>query len=319
MSHPLPQYAGFRSPRRKLKDYLKRRLRDCFEMGQRFGVDVLPRHFYSQVPDFRELRRDGEWRRPFSMKGVVANIEEHFEFVERCCGGWTASRTPAELYRTSIEMNGDAGYGLSDAEFLYHFVRTKRPKKITQIGAGVATAVTFLAAEDAEYSPEITCVDPYPTAFLRREHAKGTIRLIERKAQSVDLAVYGELQSGDLLFIDSTHTIRPGSEVTRLILEVIPSLNSGCFVHFHDIWFPYDYSPTTMTSDLFWWHESVFLHAFLVDNARVRLRASLSYLYHSNWERLRESLKSVQEPVCEHGFARDDERYPCAAYLEVVQ
>ena len=317
MSYPMP-HAAFRSPKRKLKDFVKRRLRDCFELGQRFGVDILPRHFYSQIPAIRELRVDGGWKRPFSMKGVVGDVEEHYEFVEECCNAERSARLPHELYRNAIEMNGDAGYGLSDAEFLYKFVLVKKPKKIIQIGAGVATAVTFLAAEDAEYSPEIVCIDPYPTAFLEAEQAKGTIRLIEERAQRVETAVYDELQAGDLLFIDSTHTIRPGSEVTRLMLEVIPSLNSGCFVHFHDIWFPYDYSPTTMTSDLFWWHESVFLHAFLVDNARVRLRASLSYLYHSNWERLRKSLRSVQEPVREHGFARDDERYPCAAYLEVV-
>ena len=308
-----------RSPRRRVKEFLKRRIRNCFEFGQRLGVDILPRHFYSQIPNIRELRSDREWMKPLRMKGVAEDLDAQFRLVEECRA---ATETPIQaniVYQTAVEMNGEAGYGLPDAEFLYYFIRAKRPKRIMQVGAGVATAVMLLAAQDAGYVPEVTCIDPYPTAFLKTRHSQGEIWLIEKKVQFVEPEVFGHLEANDLFFVDSTHTVRPGSEVTRLMLEIVPSLRPHCWVHFHDIWFPYDYAPGTMTNDLFWCHESVLLHAFLAFNERVKLRASLSQLYYHDARRLRNSLEAVEKSERPHGFFEGEEGYPSAAYLEISE
>jgi len=85
---------------------------------------------------------------------------------------------------------------------------------------------------------------------------------------------------GDLLFIDSTHTVKVGSEVNILILEVLPQLSPGCYAHFHDIYFPYDY-PCALFKIPFFWNESVLLQAFLTGNARYSIAASLSMLHHA--------------------------------------
>ena len=318
MQQSKPGHVPDRSRKRRVKEFLKRRIRNCFEWGQRLGVDILPRHFYSQIPSIRELREQREWMEPFDMMGVVEDINSHYSFVEECRKATSVEPQANAVYETAIEMNGEAGYGLPDAEFLYCFIQAKQPRRIVQVGAGVATALMLLASEAVPYTPEIICIDPYPTAFLKEENSKGRVRLIEEKVQSVGSGVFAELEANDLLFIDSTHTVRPGSEVTRLILQIIPSLSPRCWVHFHDIWFPYDYSPGTMTNDLFWCHESILLHAFLAFNQRVKLRASLSQLYYHDCERLRRSLETVENSKHPHGFFEGGEQYPSAAYLEVV-
>ncbi len=89
------------------------------------------------------------------------------------------------------------------------------------------------------------------------------------------------LDKGDMLFVDSTHTVKPGSEVNRIILDVLPRLPTGVFVHFHDIYFPYDYQRGLMSTELFFNTESTLLHAFLINNAYCRIVLSLSMLHYA--------------------------------------
>src|SRR5207249_4543131 len=112
----------------------------------------------------------------------------------------------------------------------------------------------------ARYDPNLVCIDPYPTQYLKSAATEGRISLIAKKAQEVDLSTFTDLQHGDLLFVDSTHTVKPGSEVNHIILEVLPRLRTGCYVHFHDIYFPYDYQ-TSLLNTVFFSGESALLHA----------------------------------------------------------
>jgi len=119
-------------------------------------------------------------------------------------------------------MNGEASFGLRDAEFLYGFIRTIQPKKIVQVGYGVSTAVMLMAAAEDRYQPVIVCVEPYPIEFLDRADREQAIRLVKARAQDVPLEILTDLGEEGFLFIDSTHTVKPGSEINRLILEVLP-------------------------------------------------------------------------------------------------
>ena len=180
------------------------------------------------------------------------------------------------IHESACRENGAAGYGPVESDCLYAFVRTMRPQKVVQIGAGVSTAVILSAARDAGYAPEVVAVDPYPTAFLR----EAPVTVIERDAQEVPIEELSALASGDILFIDSTHTVKVDGEVNRLILEVLPRLAPGVWVHFHDVNFPYDYQRDILHPPLFYWTESTLLHAFLTGNPGFKIAASLSMLHY---------------------------------------
>src|SRR5262249_12511849 len=150
----------------------------------------------------------------------------------------------------ACDDNGEAGFGPVEADFLDAFITTERPARIVQVGCGVSTSIILRAAGDAGYKPEIVCVEPYPTEYLRRAEREGQIEPGAEKAQKVPRELLPGLGDSGFLFVDSTHTGKPGSEVNRLILEVLPRLARGSWVHFHDIYFPYDYQPGLLSDEL---------------------------------------------------------------------
>jgi hypothetical protein len=311
--------------RRRLKERAKNGLRGLFEAGQHLGVDVLPRHFYSSIPDLPELRRTRYWRAPSSLVGVAgAPIDPQLAFAAECCAAQRERLSRGDIFSQACQENGESGYGPTEADFLYCFIATRRPPRIVQVGAGVSTAVIRLAAREAGYQPEIVCVDPYPTSYLRRLEGEGAIRLLAEAAQTVDLAALTDVGEGGLLFVDSTHAVRYGGEVNRIILEVLPRLPAGSFAHFHDIFFPYDYP-----RGVFVWNffplESTLLHAFLINNARFEIAASLSMLHYAAPERLRELLPSYTPPPNDDGLMvprggdNYDKGFPSATYLRCVR
>jgi predicted O-methyltransferase YrrM len=316
-----PPVGKAKSLKRAAKDRAKRSLRGLFELGQRLGLDILPRHFYSQIPDIRALRRDQHWKQPRTMAGVRgADLLPQFQFVEACCPPDVVERLRhSEIHRDACAANGEPGFGPVDAEFLYAFIREVRPQKVVQVGCGVSTAVILRAVDEVpSYTPEIVCVEPYPTRILHQLDRAGRIRLIAEQAQQVSLDVFTDFDEGGLLFVDSTHTVKPGSEVNRLVLEVLPRLRTGVWVHFHDIYFPYDYQRGLLDDELFFCNETALLHAFLINNDAFAIRASLSMLHYADDTRLQRSLPGYRPAANDHGLRASSGDFPASIYLEVV-
>ena len=254
------------------------------------------------------------------MMGVDgADAEGQVEFVRDCCPSSMVEEIKAKsIHMDASKMNGEVGFGPIEADFLYAFVAAKKPDQIVQIGCGVSTAVCLLAAEYAGYTPEVICIEPYPTDYLLQEERQGRITLIRKQAQLLDIAVIDALSDKVLFFVDSTHALGPPGEVSRVVLEMLPRLKSGAWVHFHDIRFPYDYNRTILDKDLFFQHESVLLHAFLSFNSRFRILVSLSMLHYSNPVDLAECLPNYQPDENDQGLGKGDGHFPSSTYLEVM-
>jgi hypothetical protein len=305
---------------RKLKNVIKLLSRRAFEIGQKININILPCHWYSEVPNIWELRHADYWKKPYSMFGINgAEIENQVGFLKECCSEELIYRQrKGNIHKYACIANGEDGYGSIEADFLYCFIYTKRPTKIVQVGCGVSTAVMMLAAQEAGYLPEIFCIDPYPTSFLTKALSLGKIKLIQDKAQLVSLELLTNLGNNGLLFVDSSHTVKVGSELNRLILEVLPRLEKGSWVHFHDILFPYGYSRNILTTELFFSNESVLLHSFLINNFRYALRMAMSMLHYSSTVEIKKYLPNYCPAKNEYGLNLSGGHFPSSAYLEVV-
>jgi hypothetical protein len=308
--------------KRKLKNFGKQTFRNLFEIAQGFGINILPIHFYSEIPNIKELRQEEDWKQPHSMIGVKGKeIETQLAFVKECCGEALQERLKkGDIYSDACSTNGELGYGPIEADFLFCFIYSKRPKRVVQVGCGVSTAVMMLASQEADYELEITCIEPYPTEFLKKYNQLGKLTLISEKAQKVPLNILTDLGENGLLFIDSTHTVKPGSEVNRLILEVLPQLKPGSYVHFHDIYFPYDYKRELLTKDLFFPNESVLLHAFLINNHSYLLKTSLSMLHYATPNDLQKLLPNYKPNPNQFGLEVEDAQahFPSSTYIQVI-
>jgi predicted O-methyltransferase YrrM len=120
----------------------------------------------------------------------------------------------------------------------YTMIRNLKPARIVEVGAGHSTRFMAQAVEDGAITCKITTIDPAPRADIADIEA---INLIQQLIQNAGTAAFKELESGDVLFIDSSHILMPGSDVDLLFNRIMPTLPGGVYIHIHDILLPYDY------------------------------------------------------------------------------
>ena len=239
-----------------------------------FGVHVVPDHFYSPVPSVRDVDPAASTRlNPCVGLDIDAGL--HLEALRELFPSYVAEYQPA------------ANIGLSrvDSLVLYAMIRSRRPRKFMEIGAGESTRITLAAVERnaAEGFPcEVTSIDPHPPDHLRGVAAPG-FRLLATRVQEV---AEREFQSADILFIDSSHVSKMGSDVNYEILNIVPRLKTGALVHWHDIMIPVDY-PMAWIRKRMYFNESYVVHAFLLFNAAFRIRWAARYMQVTHPDELR--------------------------------
>ena len=302
---------------RQIKELSKSLLHSVFVLGQRIGFDILPRHFYSEIPNITTLRACRSWRQEYSMAGVEgADVDEQLAWVREIVSAECTLRMgQQDIHLAASRDNREAGYGRIEADFLHCFVSKVKPRRILQIGCGVSTAVCLRAAAEANYVAQITCIEPYPTRFLSDATDRGVIKLERRKLQDADPHLAEEMEDGDFFFVDSSHALGPAGEVSRVILEWLPRLQKGVYVHFHDIHFPYDYAADVLQRALFFSHESVLLHAFLALNSDFRILASLSMLHYKRREQLKHILPNYAPAEMDEGLIVRQGHFPSSIYF----
>lgn len=262
-----------------------------FSAFDRAGLHIIPKHYYSPIPDCEWLQKHQElWVGRSSLTGIHWDLAEQFSWLERTCRPYYAEVAGLAAYNSYTDAAAGPGYGPIEAQVLHCFMRTHAPARVIEIGSGVSTMCMLDArkmnARDGKRVAEITCIEPYPSGKLRGSRE---IRLIPQLCQEVPTSVFKELSAGDMLFIDSSHAVKIGSDVLRIYLEIIPSLPAGVFLHIHDIFLPYSY-PRTVFTRPFWWQETALLIALLVNNSRLSVLSSLSALHYDYTKQMRELL-----------------------------
>lgn len=297
---------------------LPRLLRGTLELGQRFGINITPNHFYSEIPNFRHLRSTDYWRKPMTMFGIQGSDEQsQIERARACTGPYLDVLRKRNIHQESSKLNGEPGFGPNECDLLYAFVRHHKPAKIIQVGCGVSTATCLLAADDEpDYQPQIVCVEPYPSDFLKRLENEGKITLLAEMAQTIELEKLTDLKAGDLLFVDSTHTLKPGSEVPILVCEVLPRLVPGVYAHFHDIAFPYNYNPWILDNRVFFHRETTLLYGYLVNNPTITIDICMSMMQFHDLDAMKQILPNFKPGEHDRGVMTKDGEFPESIYLK---
>ena len=239
-------------------------------------------HYYSPIPSNEDVVAYVKFRKPpssellginLNKEGQHALLNEYAEFYGDIPFSEQKTSSCRYYYKNSM-------FGYSDAIFLYSFLRKHKPKTIIEVGSGFSSAV-MLDTVDSCFSekPEMTFIEPYPERLISlfREKDKEQVRLIDRKVQDVSPDLFLALKSGDLLFIDLSHVMKCGSDLQFLMFEILPRLRSGVFVHFHDVFYPFDYL-SEFLMDRIYWNEAYFLRAFLSYNSEWSIRFFNSYV-----------------------------------------
>jgi predicted O-methyltransferase YrrM len=231
---------------------------------------VVPRTYYSPIPEWEALP-DEHWTRRDPMPGVDWDVAPALELLRTALPELLAEyRDPAIPGAGPDERRSLLGFydGL-DAAGLHAMLRLTAPRTVVELGSGVSTLIMIdaLRANAAKgRGGRLRSFDPYP----RRPTEGGLAAFADAElhpvaAEDVDAQVFAELGAGDVLFVDTTHAVRAGGDVHRILLDVLPRLAPGVLVHVHDILLPYEYHRGWFQDGLYWTEQYV-LQAVLQDN-----------------------------------------------------
>ena len=251
---------------------------EIFPLWERRGFHVTPVHFYQPIPDTRELP-DALWNRPSKLVGIDMNDSLQLDLLRNHFPRFRDEyeRFPAKPTREPDHFYVEKGpFRGADALVAHCMVRHFQPRLIIEIGAGISSLVLGEAIKKNNKGTVI-CIEPFPQEFLKGGFP-GLHSLIQKKVQDVDFDFFSQLGAGDILFIDSSHTVKIGGDVNYLFLEVIPRLKPGVIVHVHDIFLPFEYRRDWVMDEFRFWTEQYLLQAFLSFNSQFDVLMANRYL-----------------------------------------
>ena len=253
---------------------------ESFLLWERHGFHVTPVHFYQPIPDTQNLP-ETLWDRPSKLAGIEMNESAQRDLLRKDFPKFRNEyeQFPTEPSATPSRFHLNNGlFDGTDALLAYCMVRHFQPRLIVEIGSGYSSLLLGEAAAKNDKSA-IICVEPFPQEFLKPGFP-GLQRLIQKKVEEIEPEFFSELHAGDVLFIDSSHTVKIGGDVNYLFLEILPRLESGVIVHIHDIFLPFDYRRDWVVDEFRFWSEQYMLQAFLTFNSQFEVLMASSYMAH---------------------------------------
>jgi predicted O-methyltransferase YrrM len=245
-----------------------------WRIWEKFGIHISPNHFYWPIPDSKDVLKY-DFDKKFSLDGIRIDDSKMLKLL----------REISQYKKEYAEIHNESAYASNgDGAVLYGMVRIIRPRKIVEVGSGFSTkiALTALKKNDIEDGTKsrIIAIEPYPKPVLKELVAGNeNVTLLQSKVQEVGLEPFKELQSGDILFIDSSHLIAIGNDVHHLYLSVLPKVAAGTVIHIHDIRFPFDYPKDWVLKAKKFWTEQYLLQMFLAFNDSFEILFAGNYMY----------------------------------------
>jgi SAM-dependent methyltransferase len=251
----------------------------------RYKTWVPPGHIYSPVPSIEEIKmKDHNIFHviPAKLLGIDLNEEGQLQLFGKFKEYYKEQPFNSEKQDHIRYFFDNTSYSYSDAIVLYCMIRHVQPKRIIEIGSGYSSCVT-LDTNEIFFTSRVSCafIDPYPELLLSliKESDKDKIELISLKLQDVPLNKFSDLSANDILFIDSTHVVKTGGDLNYIFFEILPNLKNGVYIHFHNIFYPFEY-PKEWIYEGRAWNEAYFLRAFLQYNNEFRIQFFNTFLAH---------------------------------------
>jgi hypothetical protein len=258
---------------------------------------VPPGHFYSPIPSAEDIANfENREVAVTSIAGFDLNETRQLELLQHFAALYPAVPFTDEAQPGYRYRYANSSYAYADAIFLHAMLRHFRPRRLIEIGSGYSSAVTMDTNEHfLGGSLRCSFIEPYPELLIRlmKPTDHGSVTVIPKKLQDVQLELFEDLDAGDVLFIDSTHVSKVMSDVNRIFFDILPRLRRGVLVHIHDVFYPFEY-PLEWLREGRAWNEQYLLRAFLQFNRSFTIRLFGHYIIHRHAAWFREHM-----PLCE--------------------
>ena len=271
----------------------------------RVGVYPIRDHYYEPMFNTRHLKHSLRLDR--NLPGIDLNMNEQLDLLTKFDYNNELRSIPlhADQKTQKNEFCYNVGPFLSgDAEYLYSMIRHFKPRTFIEVGSGHSTLMAIKALEqnnsqDAKHQCSHICIEPFENKWLEEL----PIEIKREKVEDIELSYFDQLGEHDILFIDSSHMIRPQGDVLFEYLELLPLLKKGVVVHIHDIFMPRDYPDEWLNSGYFW-NEQYLLEAFLTQNRDYRIIGATNYLRHNHFTQFSDKCPILKDQV-DDGITRE--------------
>ena len=257
-----------------------------------------PGHFYSPIPSIDEVKaRENELfsDQPKEIQGINLNEQEQLALFDKFKEYYKEQPFSADKTPHLRFFFDNSAYSYSDGIILHCMIRHLKPKRIIEIGSGYSSCA-ILDTNELFFDNGIDCtfIEPYPQLLqsLIKPSDKSSIKIIQKKLQDVELDIFRNLEERDILFIDSTHVSKIGSDVNYFFFKILPTIKGGVNIHFHDIFYNFEY-PKEWIYEGRAWNENYLLRAFLQYNPAFEIIYFNSFLEHHHTEKFAREM-----PLC---------------------
>jgi predicted O-methyltransferase YrrM len=291
----LPFYGRLHRENTRLRAELERQRAEREEWARFFP----PGHFYSPLPSRAEVAEAfarGGFGPPFP--AIDLNEAGQIARLERFAGWYAEQPFPEKPHAGARYHLDNPSYGHFDAIMLYGMLREARPRRIVEVGSGFSSAAMLdLNERVLGGGVRFTFIDPDMKRLrpLLRPEDETRATLIEQRVQEVPLEAFAALGENDILFIDSSHVSKIGSDVNRLYFDVLPALAPGVLIHIHDVAGNLEY-PREWLEEGRAWNEQYLLRAFLMNNPAYRIELFTGWLFNTRHDWFRAHM-----PLCARG------------------
>jgi Methyltransferase domain len=259
------------------------RLPHCKNALMKIGVFPIRDHYYEPQFDNRNPKKPLSQDR--NLPGIDWNISGQLEILSELICSQELAGIPRKKTDTLDFYLDNNYFEAGDADFWYQLIRFIKPNRIFEVGSGNSTLLAIKAIRknqesDPSYKCKHVCIEPYEMPWLETSG----VSVVRKKIEDIELSFFSELGANDILFIDSSHIIRPSGDVLFEYLELLPILNKGVIVHIHDIFSPKNYPKQWLEDEVNFWNEQYLLEAFLTQNSSWKILGALNYLHHNHYD-----------------------------------
>lgn len=262
------------------------KLPQCKNALMKIGVFPIIDHYFEAQFDNRTPKKPLSQDR--ILPGIDWNTIEQLKILSEFSFSQELAEIPQENSETLDFYMNNCGFKSGDAEYWYQLIRLIKPHRIFEVGSGNSTLMAIKAIrksheQDPNYKCKHVCIEPYENPWLEKTGAT----IVRKKVEDCEVSFFSELGENDILFIDSSHIIRPSGDVLFVYLELLPTLNKGVIVHIHDIFSPKNYLKQWLEDEVIFWNEQYLLEAFLSQNSIWKILGALNYLHHNHYNELK--------------------------------
>ncbi len=244
-----------------------------------------PGHYYSPIVSVPEIKKDEHriWKEdiPDILPGIDLNVDHQIQLMDKLKDYYSEIPFQAEPKESFRYYYKNDYYSYTDAIVLYTMLQHFKPERIIEVGSGFSSAVMLDTNEHfLKEKIHLEFIEPNPKRLysIFNDEDRENIKVNEKLVQHIPISKFKDLQAGDILFIDSSHVAKTDSDLNFILFEILPNLNKGVLIHFHDIFYPFEYPKEWVFSGRNW-NENYILRAYLMHANAYKIILFADYLH----------------------------------------